>query len=157
MDREDLGVLRGLLTECRVLGLALVDGGAPVAGLMPFLAYPGLDALLVHGSRLARHTRALAAGGLFSAVIHRPDRPEHDPLQLHRLMLEGEVCAAEKREVPELRSRWTARFPMAALTVQLGDFAFYRLEIRSGRLIAGFSRAMGVSQKALAEAALLPR
>jgi heme oxygenase (biliverdin-IX-beta and delta-forming) len=157
MDHDDLILLRELLTESRVLALALVDGGAPVAGLMPYLAYPALDGLLVHGSRLARHTRALAAGGPFSAVIHRPDRPEHDPLQLHRLMLEGEIHAIDKGEVPELRSRWTARFPMAALTVQLGDFAFYRLEIRSGRLIAGFARAFRVTPKALAEAALLPR
>jgi putative heme iron utilization protein len=157
MDQDDLGLLRELLTESRVLALALVDGGAPVAGLMPFLASPGLDALFVHGSRLARHTRALAAGGAFSAVIHRPDRPEHDPLQLARLMLEGEVQGVEPGDVAELRSRWTARFPMAALTVQLGDFAFYRLEIRSGRLITGFARAFRVSQKALTEAALLPR
>lgn len=72
-------------------------------------------------------------------------------------MLEGEIVQVDETEVAEVRSRWIARFPMAALTVQLGDFAFYRLEIRSGRLIAGFARAFGVSQKALAEAALLAR
>ena len=157
MERDDLELLRGLLTECRVLTLALVDGGAPVAGLMPYLADADLTALYVHGSRLAKHTRALAAGGPFSAVIHRPDLPEHDPLQLARLMLEGEVVQVSKSEVKDLRNRWIARFPMAALTVELGDFAFYRLEIRSGRLIAGFARAFGVSRKALAEAALLSR
>jgi len=157
MERDDLELLRGLLTECRVLTLALVDGGAPVAGLMPYLADADLTALYVHGSRLAKHTRALAAGGPFSAVIHRPDLPEHDPLQLARLMLEGEVVQVSKSDVKELRNRWIARFPMAALTVELGDFAFYRLEIRSGRLIAGFARAFGVSRKALAEAALLSR
>jgi len=140
-----------------VLTLALVDGGAPVAGLMPYLADADLTALYVHGSRLAKHTRALAAGGPFSAVIHRPDLPEHDPLQLARLMLEGEVVQVSKSDVKDLRNRWIARFPMAALTVELGDFAFYRLEIRSGRLIAGFARAFGVSRKALAEAALLSR
>jgi len=157
MERDDLELLRGLLTECRVLTLALVDGGAPVAGLMPYLADADLTALYVHGSRLAKHTRALAAGGPFSAVIHRPDLPEHDPLQLARLMLEGEVVQVSKSDVKDLRNRWIARFPMAALTVELGDFAFYRLEIRSGRLIAGFARAFGVSRKALAEAALLSR
>ena len=157
MERDDLELLRGLLTECRVLALALVDGAVPVAGLMPFLAHADLGSLCVHGSRLAKHTRALAAGGPFSAVVHRPDLPEHDPLQLPRLMLEGEIVQVDETEVAEVRSRWIARFPMAALTVQLGDFAFYRLEIRSGRLIAGFARAFGVSQKALAEAALLAR
>lgn len=157
MERDDLELLRGLLTECRVLTLALVDGGAPVAGLMPYLADADLSALHVHGSRLAKHARALAAGGSFSAVIHRPDLPEHDPLQLARLMLEGDVVQVSKSDVKELRNRWIARFPMAALTVELGDFAFYRLEIRSGRLIAGFARAFGVSRKALAEAAQLSR
>ena len=151
MERDDLELLRGLLTECRVLTLALVDGGAPVAGLMPYLADADLSALYVHGSRLAKHTRALAAGGPFSAVIHRPDLPEHDPLQLARLMLEGDVVQVSKAVVKDLRNRWIARFPMAALTVELGDFAFYRLEIRSGRLIAGFARAFGWSRWLLNE------
>lgn len=62
MERDDLELLRGLLTECRVLALALVDGAVPVAGLMPFLAHADLGSLYVHGSRLAKHTRALAAG-----------------------------------------------------------------------------------------------
>ncbi len=157
MDQDDLKLLRELLTESRVLTLALVDGGAPVAGLMPFLAAPDLAALYVHGSRLAKHTRALGAGGPFSAVIHRPDRPELDPLQLPRLMLEGEVQPVDERAVAELEARWIARFPMAAVTIQLGDFTFHRLEIRTGRLIAGFARAFGVGQRALAEAALAPR
>ncbi len=155
MERTDLELLRELLTETRVLGLALVDDGRPVAGLSPFLAAPGFAALHVHGSRLSRHMRALRAGVFFSAVIHAPDRPELDPLRLPRLLLDGAVGPLDDDERIALVPRWVARFPSAAMTVDLGDFAFHRLSIRSGRLIAGFGRAFGLGPDELAAAAAL--
>lgn len=155
MERSDLELLRELLTGTRVVGLALVDDGRPIAGLAPFLAAPGLDLLYVHGSRLARNMRALRAGVFYSAVIHVPDRPELDPLRLPRLLLDGSVGPLDDDERAALLPRWVARFPSAAMTVELGDFAFHRLSIRSGRLIAGFGRAFGLGPDELAAAAAL--
>jgi hypothetical protein len=37
------------------------------------------------------------------------------------------------------------RFPSAAMTLALPDFSLYRLELRGGRLIAGFGRALNLS------------
>lgn len=153
MTRDDLELLRSLLVDSRVLTLALVEEGAPVAGVSPFLAATGLQSLYVHGSRLLRHMKVLAPGLPFSAAIHEPDRPELDPLRLRRLLLEGEVSALDEEERTEIAARWAARFPSAAMTLGLGDFAFHRLDLRAGRLIAGFGSAHGVGPRVLAEAA----
>ncbi len=155
MERSDLELLRRLLTAERVLTLALVEGGEPVAGLSPFLAAADLAALYVHGSRLSKHTRALSAGARFSAVIHAADRPEADPLRLPRLLLEGVVADVDEAERAALVPRWVERFPSAAMTVALGDFAFHRLDLAGGRLVAGFGRAFGLGPHLFAEAAAL--
>lgn len=155
MERSDLELLRGLLLDTRVLTLALVDEGAPVAGVSPFLAATGLQSLYVHGSRLARHMKVLAPGVAFSAALHEPDRPELDALRLRRLLLEGEVAALGDDERAEVAERWVARFPSAAMTLGLGDFAFHRLDLRGGRMIAGFGSAFGIGPRVLAEAAAL--
>jgi len=39
------------------------------------------------------------------------------------------------------------------MTLGLGDFAFHRLDIRGGRMVAGFGSAFGLSPRVLAEAA----
>jgi hypothetical protein len=153
MERSDLELLRGLLLDTRVLTLALVDGGVPVAGVSPCLAATGLQSVYVHGSRLSRHMKVLAPGVPFSAALHEPDRPELDPLRLRRLLLEGEVAALADDERAEVAERWVARFPSAAMTLGLGDFAFHRLDIRGGRMVAGFGSAFGLSPRVLAEAA----
>jgi hypothetical protein len=156
METADLELLRQLLRDTRVAALALVEEGRPVAGLSPCLAAPDLAAVYVHGSRLAHHMRVLAPGVPFSAVLHAPDRPDLDPLRLPRLLLDGEVAALGEAEREALVPRWLERFPSAAMTVPLGDFAFHRLEIRGGRLVAGFGRAFGLGARVLAEAAALP-
>jgi hypothetical protein len=39
------------------------------------------------------------------------------------------------------------RFPEAAMTLQLPDFTLYRLEIRGGRMVLGFGRALNLSKE----------
>jgi hypothetical protein len=39
------------------------------------------------------------------------------------------------------------RFPQAAMTLQLPDFTLYRLEIRGGRMVLGFGRALNLSRE----------
>lgn len=155
MERSELELLRGLLLDTRVLTLALIDDGVPVAGVAPFLAASGLLALYVHGSRLSRHMRVLAPGVPFSAALHESDRPELDPLRLRRLLLEGEVAALAADELESVAERWAERFPSATMTLGLGDFAFHRLDLRAGRMVAGFGSAFGISPRVLAEAAAL--
>jgi hypothetical protein len=155
VDAEQLRLLRELLTETRVLALAVLVEGEPAIGLTPFLAAPDLQSLVVHGSRLARHSRGLQPGARFSAVLHQPDRAELDPMRLPRLLLDGTVEEVDPTApgTAGLRAAWIDRFESGVLTVGLGDFAFHRLRIASGRLVAGFGQAFGIGERVLREAA----
>jgi len=153
MEDDSLARLRGLLRGTRVATLALLVDDEPVAGLLPFLAAEDLSRIFVHVSTLARHTRGLAPGARFSAVLHQPDRSELDPLRLPRLLAEGRVEALEDEALERVRAAWVAAFPSAAMTVGLGDFSFRALRIESGRLVSGFAQAESVGPDELARAA----
>lgn len=155
MEQSDLKLLRDLLTEEKLVTLAVVIDGAPVAGVLPFLAEPALGALLVHTSTLARHSRGLTPGAPFSAAIHLPLAPGLDALQSQRIVLEGHVEAVLLGEQEAISAAWVRAFPSAAMTVGLGDFAFHRLRLEGGRLISGFARAFALSPQSFADAAAL--
>jgi hypothetical protein len=151
MDDATLDTLRRLLTERSVVSLAVLVEDEPVIGLLPFVPTADFSALVVQASGLARHTRGLAEGLPFDALVHAPDTPETDPLQLVRVTLRGHV-ALLPRDGPayaEDAQAYVARFPSAATTLGLGDFRLYRLGIEGGRLVAGFGRAFNLSREIL--------
>lgn len=152
MQADDITLARSLLLHQQVLTLAVVVEGEPCAGLLPFAATTELDAVLVHASRLARHTRGLAAGSPFSAVIHKPEGPGVDPLQVPRLFLDGtvEILAKDSAAYGEGRDLYEAKLPAAAPIFSLGDFDLYRLVIAKARLVVGFARAVRVDLSELA-------
>lgn len=154
MDEHDFLLLRNLLREQRLLALAVVVEGEPVAGLVPFLASPDLGALVVHVSGLARHSRGLGDGAAWSGVVHRPDADDVDPLLVPRVLLHGHSRRLEDGAVVSaVRHKWLARFPSAAPTVQLPDFAFVSLDLEGGRLIGGAGQARNLSAEHFSRAA----
>ena len=155
MIAEHLKLLSSLLRERRVLTLGVVVAGEPVLGLLPFALSADGSTFLVHASRLARHSRGLAAGGMAAVLLHHPDEPGVDPLQVPRLTLEVEVRALEKgsQAFAEGRASYLSRFPEAEVTFTLADFELYALKARAGRLVAGFGRVETVSLADLANAA----
>ncbi len=148
-SKNDLPLLRTLLEEQRVLSLALNIEGKPHASVLPFVSLPDFSGAVVHASGLARHSRGLVAGADFSAVIHLPDRPDVDPLQLPRLLVDGRVepVPRESDEYGELRRLYQQRFPSSEITFSLPDFELHRLRFGRGRLVAGFARASSVSSE----------
>ncbi len=147
MTPEDSARLGGLLLGQRLVSLGVVVDGQPVVGLLPYAVSDDRSALIVQASALARHSKGLVAGAGWSGVVHEPDAAGTDPLQVPRLLLEGVVdpLAADRQErEPALRA-FLHRFPNSATTLQLPDFTLYRLEIRSGRMVLGFGRALNLS------------
>ena len=154
MDDADLALLRDLLRDQRLLALAVVVGGEPVAGLVPFLGGPDLTALVVHVSALAPHSAGLADGAAWSGVIHVPDARDVDPLRVPRGAIHGHARRIQDQRVLDAIGRaWVARFPSAAQTVGLGDFAFVSLDLEGGRLIGGFANARNLSPSHFQKAA----
>jgi putative heme iron utilization protein len=151
MTSDDAALLRRLLDE-RVLSLGVLVDGAPYVGLLPFAVAEDRRALFVHASALARHSRGLGEGAPWSALVHLPDDPRGDPLQVARVTLSGGVhrLAEGTPEHASARARFLARFPDAAQTFELPDFGLYALGVSRGRLVAGFARARDVSPGDLA-------
>jgi putative heme iron utilization protein len=156
VDDEDLVLLRDLLGNQRLLSLAVIVEGEPVAGLVPFLASPDLAALVVHVSALARHSKGLGEGAAWSGVVHVPDSDAVDPLQVPRVLLQGRSRRIDDEAVLRaVRGKWLERFPAARTTVDLGDFAFFSLDLEGGRLVGGAGRARNLSREHFSQAARL--
>jgi heme iron utilization protein len=147
MTPEDAARLGGMLLGQRLLALGVVAEGEPIVGLLPYAVSGDRTALIVQSSSLARHSRGLLPGALWSGIIHEPDSAETDPLQVPRLQLEGVVdpLSGDRPEFQPSARAFLARFPQAARTLPLPDFTLHRLEIRTGRMVLGFGRALNLS------------
>jgi putative heme iron utilization protein len=139
--------IRELLDGQRVLSLAVVADGLPYAGLLPFVPLPGYADVLIHASRMSRHSQGLASGGRVGVLVHEQDSADKDPLQLKRVTFECSVQALERKGDAwnEGRARYLERFPGSRITFNLGDFTLYRLEFQRGLYVGGFGRAVEIA------------
>lgn len=155
--QSTITALRTLLAEQRVLALAvtLPPDGVPQAGLLPFVPLPDRSGVLVHASRLARHSAGLAPAAVASALIHEGDAADKDPLQLRRVTFACRVRPLERDSAEWLagRARYLGRFADAAVTFDLGDFTLYELAFESGLYVAGFGRAIALTRDDIARLA----
>lgn len=151
MKLEDAALLRSLLTERRILSLAVVLDGEPVIGMLPFVVEPDLAAAVIHVSRLAPHGRVLADGVPFAALIHEPDFGDTPPGQLARVRFSGaaELLVRGTPAHAVARQIYTALFPESTSTFALGDFELFRLPFERGRLVAGFARTVNLRPDSL--------
>ncbi|MEZ5420781.1 MAG: hypothetical protein R2708_26030 [Vicinamibacterales bacterium] len=138
--------VRSLLDVERVLTLAVLVDGEPVAALLPFAVSSDRAAVLVQASGLARHARGLTEGATVGVAIHRPATADRDPMQLPRLTVQGTTRVLERDSAAfaDAAERLMARFPAAALTLTLPDFRVVAIELGRGRYVEGFARAVNV-------------
>lgn len=128
-----------------VAALGTLHEGAPFVSMVPLVPSPDGSGFLIHISRLASHTRDLAADPRVGLLFMAPLADDlEDPLALPRLSLQAEAEALPEADREAAAAVYVARFPSAELTLGLGDFAFYRIRPRSGRLILGFGRALSL-------------
>jgi heme iron utilization protein len=152
MERDVLIALRDLLSSSRVLSLAVIVEGEAEAALLPFVARDDFAALYVQASGLARHSRGLLAHTRVGVLIHAPDAPDADPMQLPRLTVQAEVriLTRETAEFTAAADRFAGRFPAARMTLALDDFKLYELTLGRGRYVEGFARACNVGPQTFA-------
>jgi putative heme iron utilization protein len=153
MEREELSLVRRLLTENRVLSLGVLVDGKPHVGLLPFVVTADFQSALIHASQLARHSRGLQPGSPFSALIHACEEQETDALQVPRVTISGTVQLVAQADADFEASRHTYidRFQSSAQTFHLGDFNLYKLHFEWGRLVSGFARAITLSPDSFRE------
>jgi putative heme iron utilization protein len=128
--------VRKLLRESRSGALATLmpDIGAPYCSLVNVAsAADGAPLLLI--SRLALHTKNILADHRVSLMLD--ERKEGDPLQGARVTLLGHASVTQDEND---RRRYLARQPESEMFAGFTDFAFYRIDIDSAHLVAGFGR-----------------
>lgn len=133
--------VRKLLRESRAGALATLapDSGAPYCSLVNVAtAVDGAPLLLI--SKLALHTRNILADNRVSLMLD--ERKEGDPLQGARVTLMGRAAATNNEND---RRRYLARQPESEMFAGFADFAFYRIEIDSAHLVAGFGRIIDLT------------
>jgi putative heme iron utilization protein len=125
-----------LMREARSGALATVmpGSGDPYCSLVNIAsAFDGAPLLLI--SKLAIHTKNILADSRVSLMLD--ERKEGDPLEGARVMLMGRAAVTTDEHD---RRRYLARQPEAEMFAGFGDFAFYRIEISTAHLVAGFGR-----------------
>lgn len=159
MDQDVLMAIRGMLTDRKVLCLAAVVDGEPSASLLPFAVAADFKAVFVHASTLARHSKALQPGAKVGLLVHGHDTDDVDALQVPRLSVQATVAVLDRDDAAfdEASRVFVARLPSAAVTLELGDFNLYRLELGRGRYVAGFAQAYNVGSDTFADIASLDR
>ena len=123
--------------------LATLDAtGAPFASLVTVATtHAGEPIMLL--SELAAHTRNLARDRRAALLLVGPGGETGDPLAGARLTLKGRVT--EPEDDPVIRRRFLAHHQEAAGYAGFGDFAFYRLAVGGGHLVAGFGRIVDLA------------
>jgi len=157
MLKSTARAIRGLMDEQRVLSLAVIVEGVPFAGLLPFVVLPKYAGVMVHASKLSRHTRGLNGGGRAGVLLHEQYAPGKDALQIKRASFECVVHPLERRSDAWVEGRewYLERFPDSRITFNLGDFTLYRLEFQHGLYVGGFGRAVEIAPGDIAKLATL--
>jgi hypothetical protein len=147
MLKSTIRALQEMLDQQRVLALAVLADGVPYAGLLPFAVLPRYAGVLIHASRMSRHSQGLADGLRVGVLLHEQDAPGKDALQLKRVTFECVVRPFERKSDAwvEARGWYLEKFPDSRITFNLGDFTLYGLEFQQGLYVAGFGRAMEIS------------
>lgn len=148
MDDEARRLAGALLRTARHGALATLDpsSGTPMASRVSTATdMAGAPVFLI--SQLSNHFGALEADPRASLLLGDPGRG--DPLAHPRITVFGRAARISGDDGDRVRARFLARHPKAALYVDFGDFAFWRLEVEGASLNGGFGKAYAVAREDL--------
>jgi len=134
--------LVALLYGQRWAALATARDNVPFASWVAVAPEDKLGGFLMHLSRLALHARYLETNPRAALTFTEPDDGAGDPQGLARVSLQGYVQTLRRdaADYAAARERYLARFPDAAPTFELTDFALVHFVTESVRYVAGFGR-----------------
>ncbi len=155
MTPMDISRLAQLLRGQRWACLGTQDKQQPYVSWVAFVAEANFSTLVLHLSRLAKHTRNIEAAPWVSLALSEVDDGQSDPQQLARLTLQGRVDPVNRDDEAygELKSLYLARLPDAEMMFQFSDFSLYRFRPESGRYIEGFASSHAINTEKLRAAA----
>jgi len=141
-------IVRTTLAEARSGALAtLTADGAPFASLV-LTATDEAGDLVMLLSRLAVHTQNLERDPRASLLVVASGGENGDPVAGGRVTVLGR---ADLTVSTTARARFLAGHPEAERYASFADFAFWRLEIASAHLVAGFGRIVDLKRADIVE------
>ncbi len=153
MSPEHAARLANLVRSRTAAALGTLHAGAPFVSMVPFAVLPDGDAFVIHVSRLAGHTKDMAADPRVSLLVMQPEGAGVAAQALARVSIQGEARETEGGSDEELacREAYLARFPEAAPLTEFGDFSFFAIRPSQARFVAGFAQAMSLTGETLAK------
>lgn len=149
-DAEAIRLAKTLVRSARFGAIAVLEPGtgAPLASRVGVATdIDGTPLILISG--LAAHTQAIAADPRCSLLLGEPGKG--DALAYPRLTLICKATRLERGTVEGDRAkrRYLNHNPKGKLYADLGDFAFFRLEVERASLNGGFGKAFLLTQSDL--------
>jgi putative heme iron utilization protein len=149
-------VLRSLLLDRSTAALATLQEGRPAVSMVPFAVHLGPAGLrlVTHVSGLAAHTREMRSCPEVCLLVTAAETTGTMPQALARVSIPARVefIPTDHPDHQALRAAYLGKFPDAEPFFQLGDFSLVAFVPESGRLVAGFARAVTLPAEALAAA-----
>jgi len=96
-------------------------------------------------SRLAEHTKNIAADPRVSILVAESPHGSVDPLSRARVTVLGTCQRIDEKGHEEAKSVYLAAHPKAAHYANFADFSFYRIVPSSARIVEGFGRMSWVT------------
>ena len=103
-------------------------------------------------SLMAEHTQNAIRDPRAGLLVTEPVPDGADPLASGRATLLGPLSQVPEDGRPAVRDRYLEANPTSAYYIDFGDFAFYRLDVRSIRYVGGYGRMSWVDPGAYAAA-----
>jgi heme iron utilization protein len=149
MNASDLQDFQNLVRTHRQATLAVSTNDEPFTAMVSYAMSEAQHGggLLVHLSNLSLHKRLLLANPKCSLLIAEPDDGRAEVMSLARVTLNGNAIklSKETQAYAEAKAAFLAKLPTSEVMFGLADFDLFRITPSSGRFIAGFGRAFGLS------------
>lgn len=138
---------RAIFDQMQAASLGTItDTGSPFVSLVTAAACGGAAVLLLSG--LAMHTKNLLRDPRCSLLLVEAGGESGDPLAGARLTLSGNAIRLNLQEDQVERDAFLGRHASAKMYADFGDFSFYRIELESAHLVAGFGRIATIDPSA---------
>ena len=153
MDASQEAQLAHLVFANRWAALATVKDGRPFSSYVAYV--PDVsgsdDGLLVHVSRLARHTTNLLENSLASLSMSETDDGNGDPQTLARVTLQGSVTVIGRDcgVYHDCREKYIQALPESQQLFSFADFVLFKFSVDQVRFVAGFGKSFTLSSETL--------
>lgn len=134
--------IRALLSSCRIGFLATQGKESPETSMAPYALYH--DSVLLHLSRLARHTANVQAHPMSGFMICAPESSMDSPLALPRLSLQGNISPVPIEEQIPAQKAYLRAIAEAKPLFDFADFQLFRLKVVNIRWVGGFGSARDI-------------